>query len=205
MKNIDLKDIASLPLKIQLIVSGIVFVLIFYLGYLWDSSSLTKELVASQQEEQDLKIQIDTLLKVLALMNSDVAQLPTLENALKDWQKKLVKPSELPDVLNEILKIGTANQLQFDIFNPSPEIKEDAYVKVPIKTVVIGDYPHIATFISQVANMPWIIVINNLVITKGTNKLFEKKAAEQPGYENRLTAELTLDVYSLTEKQEHAK
>lgn len=200
MIDYDIKNITNLPLKAQLLVSSIFFFVILYFGYLWDFSALNRQIASGKQQEQDLKIQVEALIDDLADLNDEISQLPKLKEMLQTWQAKLVKPSELPDLLNEILKVGTNNQLQFDLFNPGAEVKEDLYYQVPIKTIVTGDYNQIASFLSQVANMPWIVVIDNFVINKGQNKLYEKKIAEQPGYANRLTAEITLEVYHLAEK-----
>lgn len=201
MQNYDLKDITNLPVKIQLIFIGILCGVIFYFGYMWDISSLQKQLTAKKTQEQDLKIQLQALINSQASINNDIAELPILQIKRTEWQSRLVKPSELSDLLNDILKIGTANQLVFDLFNPGEVVKENLYQKIPIKTVVIGDYNHIGEFISQVINMKTIVVIDNFTVQKESSKLYDKKLAEQPGYANRLSAEITLEVYQIAEKQ----
>jgi type IV pilus assembly protein PilO len=214
MQDYDIKDIFNLPLRVQLTVVAIFCLLIFYLGYQWDISSLKKELASVQAQETDLKLQLKALIDNLSTVNNDIAQLPTLQNLLIKWQTGFVTTDSLPDTLNEILRIGTSNQLQFQIFSPSSEIKDDAYPtyrRIPINAVVIGEYDQIATFLSQVANLPTLVVISNFELIKGQNKLYDRKEAEEPGYANRMTAALTLEVYRLadnvdkTEKAPHAK
>jgi type IV pilus assembly protein PilO len=176
--------------------------IIFYLGYQWDISSLKKELASSQRQESDLKLQLQGLIDNLNAVNNDIAQLPLLQDLLKKWQTGLVTTESLPDTLNEILRLGTNNQLQFQIFSPSSEIKDDAYPtyrRIPINSVVIGQYDQIATFLSQVASMPTLVVISNFEILQGQNKLYDKKEALEPGYADRLTAAISLEVYSLAE------
>jgi type IV pilus assembly protein PilO len=202
MEDYDIKDIFNLPLRVQLTVVAIFCLLIFYLGYQWDISSLKKELHSVQSQETDLKSQLQALIDNLNTVNSDIAQLPMLQALLKQWQTGLVTTETLPDTLNEILKMGTANQLQFQIFTPSSEIKDDAYPayrRIPINTVVIGEYDQIANFVSQVANMSTLVVISNFELIRGQNKLYDKKEAAEPGYADRLTSAMTLEVYSLAE------
>jgi type IV pilus assembly protein PilO len=208
MDNYDVKDLFNLPIKIQLTVVAVFCLIIFWLAYQWDISSMKQQLASLQPQEADLKTQLQALTLSVAEVNNDIAQLPKLQDLLKQWQGQLVKPSNLPDLLNDILKKGTANQLEFQLFNPGSETKDDKYPdysKVPISTVVIGDYHQVATFMSQVANMPEIVVIGNFQLARGQNKLYDKKEAAQAGYANRLTGEITLEVYHLAEKDQNAK
>jgi type IV pilus assembly protein PilO len=202
MQDYDIKDIFNLPLRVQMSVVALFCLIIFYLGYQWDISSLKKELASSQRQESDLKLQLQGLIDNLNAVNNDIAQLPLLQDLLKKWQTGLVTTESLPDTLNEILRLGTNNQLQFQIFSPSSEIKDDAYPtyrRIPINSVVIGQYDQIATFLSQVASMPTLVVISNFEILQGQNKLYDKKEALEPGYADRLTAAISLEVYSLAE------
>ena len=202
MQNYDLKDIFNLPLRIQMGVVAIFCLLIVYIGYQWDIASLKRELLTVQAHESDLQDQLKSILANLTTVENDIAQLPALKKVLTNLQDNLVKADTLPDNLNEILKMGTANQLQFQIFSPGAEIKDAAqpnYRRTPINTIVVGEYSQIANFLSQIANMPTLVVINNLALLRGMTKLYDKKEAQEPGYANRISAAISLDVYRLVE------
>lgn len=184
MSKYDLKNIDQWPLMMRYIVIGICCAGLIYLGYFFDVSRLTKRLDVAKQQEQDLKQQFELLFTQQSALETDISELPVLQNALNAWQKKLIKKSDLPELLNEILKIGTANGLQFNLFNPGDEVKEDMYIKMPIKVVVTGGYNQIASFISQTANLPWIVVIGNFKLSKAVGS-------------DNVTAELVLEVYYL--------
>ena len=208
MQNVDIKDIMNMPLRMQMAVISVFCVLIFYLGYQWDISSLKKELRSVQAQQADLKTQLAALMDNIGSVNSDIAQLPRLEQMLKVWQTQLVNVDNMPDTLSEILKLGTTNQLEFQLFTPGSDIKDDTYPlyrRAPITTVVIGEFSQFATFISQVANMHTLVVIANIEIAKGQNKLYDKKEAEEPGYANRLTGAMSLEIYHLATKEEIEK
>jgi Tfp pilus assembly protein PilO len=208
MQDYDIKDIFNLPLRIQLSVVAIFCLIIFYLGYQWDISSLKRELLSVQTQEIDLKTQLQALIDNLTSVNDDIAQLPALQTILKNLQSRLVTTQNLPDTLNEILKVGTSNQLQFQLFTPGAEIKDDAYPayrRIPITTVVIGEYDQIANFLSQIASMPTLVVIANFELVKGQSKLYDKKEAQEPGYADRLTAAIGLELYRLIDKSEKSE
>jgi type IV pilus assembly protein PilO len=175
----------------------------FYLGYQFDIASKKHELLSAQTQEKDLKTQLQALEDDLGDLNRELAQLPQLQALLKKWNNQLVETNNLPDMLNDILKLGTANQLEFQLFNPASEVTEEAYPvyeKVPINVVTIGDYHETANFMSQIANLPKLVVIDNFIMQKGQNKLFDKKAAAVPGYANKMTSLIMFQIYHVADK-----
>lgn len=204
MKNLNLnfKNIHEWPLITRILIIGLICAVVFYLGYWWDVSNLNERLVNTEHQEQDIKDQLKLVITKEEKTKSDLSQFAKLEKLLKQWQNTLINYSELPEILNQILKIGATNHLYFSQFNPAQEVKEEQhYLKVPIKVVVVGSYHQIADFISQVANLPWIVVVGDFTISKeNKNDVLGSKLAERANAENLLTAELTLEVYHLADK-----
>lgn len=191
MMNYNLKQIYDWPLIPRSIVIGIICCVVFYLGYFLDLSGTARKLKLVRQQEEDLKIQFVSLASSVADTKKELTKYPRLINALSQTKKKLINSSELPELLNEILKMGAQNELEFNNFSPGAEVKEGEYVKVPIKVVVVGTYDQIASFISQVANMDRIVAVGNFVLAK--NQI--KTPTEPTLLTNRLIGELTLEVY----------
>jgi type IV pilus assembly protein PilO len=194
MMHYDVRQIYDWPQTPRAIVIIIICLIVFYLGYFFDLSTLNSRLSAIQQNEQDLKAQLASLASKQAEIKAELEKYSILENTLIETQKKLISSKELPELLNEILKIGTQNGLEFIDFTPGNEEKDkiNPYLKVGIKVVVVGTYDQIATFISQVANISHIVAIGDFTIARPSS---EKLTAEQASLVNRLTADLTLEVY----------
>lgn len=187
-------DIFELPTSMQIMIIAIICVVVLALAYFFDFSTKTLQISGANQQETTLKLQYEESLKQEAKLQNDVSNLPLIKKMLATWQDKLVKPAEMPDVLNQILKIGAANQLQFNLFSPQAVQPDHGFNKIPIKVSVLGNYHEIASFISQVANMPWIISVNYFTI--GRTKVIN------PGdkADSRLTADILLEVYYLDTK-----
>jgi type IV pilus assembly protein PilO len=192
MMNYDLKKMYDWPLIPRAILIGIVGLIVIYLGYLFDLSSVDTHLAAAQLQEQDLKNQFITLTHNIVDIKTELKKYPILESILTQSKSKMISPKDLPELLNQILKMGSQNELEFINFTPGIEEKDGGYSKVAIKSVMIGTYDQIANFMSQIANMEQIVVVGNLVISK-TNP--DKTAPEQIALGNRLTASLTLEIY----------
>lgn len=250
MKKMTLNNIYEWPLMTRLLLLGLIFMLAFYVGYRYDVSKQVSTLARVAQQEQDIKQELELVIHKSKMTEQEILRLPTLKAELSKWNKQLISYEELPQLLNQILKIGADNHLFFSLFTPgemttvplapwlvespggevslyvppapnaapapapadaaaapadanaAPVEKPITYNKVPIKVVVVGGYHDIAEFISQVANMQWIVAIGGFTISKDTDSaLLGDKVAKQAAAQNMLSAEMILDVYTYPESK----
>lgn len=205
MKSLSLNKIYEWPVMTRSLIIGLVCAIVFYLGYSWDLSDMKSKLLSEQQKEQDIFSQLDLIISQQQASQDAISHLSKLQGTLNEWKTKLIKYSALPDLLNQILKIGSDNRLHISLFNPEDEIKMGSYTKVPIKAIVVGSYHQIATFISQVANMPNIVEIDDFTLSSDNKPdVIGAKLAGQANAENLITAKLSLGVYVLGETNNHA-
>lgn len=239
MAKMDLKNIQEWPLMTRLLLFFLAFSASLYLGYRFDLSTQILKLSRAAQQEADLNQQLELVIQKINLLKLDVSHLPEMQSDLIKWKKQLVKYNDLPELLNQILKLGADNHLFFSLFSPGestkvtlepkpeekPEVTADAaaappppadpsaapppenvrkiqFDKVPIKVVVVGNYHQIADFVSQLANMPWIISIGNFTVSNESQTgLLGEAMAKQAQDQHLLTAELALDVYHTGESK----
>lgn len=244
MKKMTLNNIYEWPLMTRLLLLGLIFLLAFYFGYRYDVSNQIATLSRVAQQELDLKQELELVIHKSKTTEQEILRLPTLKAELAKWNKQLITYDELPQLLNEILKIGADNHLFFSVFTPGEMVtvplapwlveapggevslykapaapaapptdaaadpaatqleKPITYNKVPIKVVVVGGYHDISQFISQVANMPWIVAIGGFTINKDNDSsLLGDKLAKQAAQQNLLYAEMTLEVYTFPESK----
>ena len=202
MATYDIKRMYEWPKGIRLSIIICAGMIIFYLGYLLDISSLNATLKISQQQEADMKEQYQMIIHKKVTLQNDVSHYPELKSLLTRWQKHLVTHAEIPELLNDILKTGGNNHLYFNLFNPLDDVRESIYYKLPIKMVVVGRYQEISNFISQIANLPQIVMVDDFTLSnENRNDVLGAKLAKQAADQNLLTAEITLLVYRVAEKK----
>lgn len=202
MKKMTLNNIYEWPIMTQLLLLGLIFAVVFYLGYRFDLSTQMKNLSRAEQQEGDLKQQIELVIRKNKAMEVEVSHLKQLQTELDKWSKQLVPYKSLPEVLNQILKLGADNHLYISSFTPekSVPIEKMNYNKVAIKTVVVGSYQQIADFISQIANMESIVVIGDFSISSENQAMvLGDKLAKQAELQHLLSAEINLSIYHLPE------
>jgi type IV pilus assembly protein PilO len=201
MANFNFNIIFEWSKPLRFLILLLFFVMVFYVGYYFDLVTLSQRVLSVQQQEENLKQQLDIVFEKKAQIEDEISQLPALRERLNLWQQKLAKPKDLPELLHQILKVGVTNQLQFVFFNPGAEHVEGIYSSQPIKIVVVGSYHQIANFVSQIANMPTIVVVKNFTIIKGDfAAALGGSSTVQATLPNHLTAEISLEVYHIDQK-----
>jgi type IV pilus assembly protein PilO len=200
MASYNFNSVYDWPPPLRFLVLLLFFVMVFYGGYYFDLTKLSRHVLSLRQQENSIKQQLEIVYSKKAAVESEIAQLPALNDTLLVWQAKLAKPKDLAELLHQILKIGVVNQLQFVFFNPGTERAEGIYSSQPLKIVVVGNYHEIANFVSQIANMPTIVVVKNFTVIKGDAAALSGATVTTPSTGDHLTAEFTLEVYHLDHK-----
>lgn len=205
MKSLNFNTMYDWPAGAKAVVLGILFLVVFYFGYRWDITSLKSKYQDLVGQETDLKLQFESIVDKKETLKMELVQFPSLELMLKDWRKQLPTQDNLPELLNEILKMGASRHIFFTLFDPGDDVKEKPYWFVPIKMVMVGDYDQIAIFLSQLANMPWILAISDFVFSdENKNDMLGARLATIANEQNLLTAEVNLRIYFIPPKQEEA-
>ncbi len=79
-------------------------------------------------------------------------------------EKQLPSKAEMDALLSDINQAGLGRGLQFELFKPGQVIVKDYYAELPINIKVTGDYHDVASFTSDIANLPRIVTLNNMKI-----------------------------------------
>jgi type IV pilus assembly protein PilO len=118
MKKMTLYNMHEWPLMTRVLVLGLVFSAAFYIGYRFDLARQAQDFSRAQQQESDLRQQVELVIRKNKMITTEVAQLPERRIELESWSKQLIKSDALPEILNQILKIGADNHLFFSLFAP---------------------------------------------------------------------------------------
>jgi type IV pilus assembly protein PilO len=70
----------------------------------------------------------------------------------------------MESLLVDINQAGLGRGLQFELFKPGAEVMKDFYAELPITIKLTGSYHDLGSFAGDVAKMPRIVTLNNVVI-----------------------------------------
>ena len=165
LRNVDLNDISSWPRSVKVLAMVIVCVLILAAGYWFIVKDQIENLDRAQRRELALK---DEFLKKKALaINLDAyrQQMVEMKQRFGVMLRQLPNKTEVPELLIDITQTGLGRGLQFLLFQPRNRRVADFYAELPINIRVRGTYHQLGEFVSDVAALPRIVTIDDLVLT----------------------------------------
>ena len=92
-------------------------------------------------------------------------QLVEIEQSLSALLKQLPDKSEMDALLVDINQAGLGRGLQLELFKPAAaETLNTSYAALPISVRVTGGYHDIGAFVSDIAQLPRIVTLNDINI-----------------------------------------
>jgi type IV pilus assembly protein PilO len=94
-----------------------------------------------------------------------VQQLKEIEQSFGALLKQLPNKAEMDALLTDINQAGLGRGLEFELFKPAAQERlADFYAELPITVKITGNYHDMGAFASDVAQLPRIVTLNDLVI-----------------------------------------
>jgi type IV pilus assembly protein PilO len=166
LRRLNIRDVGNWPTLPKVLILGAIFVVILVLGMLLDWKDQWETLQAAEQEELKLKDQYAQKKAKAINFELYVQQLNEVEQSFGALVKQLPNRSEIDALLTDVNQAGLGRGLQFELFRPAAQEKmADFYAELPIKIRITGNYHDMGAFASDVAQLPRIVTLNDVVIT----------------------------------------
>ena len=165
IRRLNIRDVGNWPLLPKVVVLGLIFLAIIAVGALLDWKDQYEALDRVQQEELKLREQYKE--KKAKAVNYDlyVQQLKEIEQSFGALLKQLPNKAEMDALLTDINQAGLGRGLQFELFKPAAQEKlADFYAELPINVRIAGNYHDMGAFASDIAQLPRIVTLNDVVI-----------------------------------------
>lgn len=138
-------------------------------GWFMYWSSLQEELESVRVQEQSLRDEYTQ--KVAKAVNLDDLrrQKVLAEQYVGVLEKQLPSRAEMDALLSDINQAGVGRGAQLELFRPGVVQAKQHYAELPIEVTVSGGYHDLASFSSDLANLPRIVTLNNIQISQRQN------------------------------------
>ena len=171
LRRLNIRDAGNWPMLPKVGILVLIFLAIIVAGLFLDWKDQWEALGNAEQVEVGLKTQYAEKKKRAINFDLYVQQLSEVEQSFGALVKQLPNRSEIDALLTDVNQAGLGRGLQFELFKPAASEKmADFYAELPINIKITGNYHDMGAFASDVAQLPRIVTLNDLVISadKGT-------------------------------------
>jgi type IV pilus assembly protein PilO len=192
LQNLDMQNPGGWPRWVHILFTVLLSLVILGAGGYFLVQPEYEQLQTEQQKEVSLKSEFEAKQQKVAALDAYKAQLEEMQHSFGDMLRQLPSKAEVANLLNDISQTRIASSLEEQLFQPQPEVSKDFYVEMPNRIVVTGTYHQMGQFVSGVAALPRIVVIDEVDIKpidkKGTLQMsalaktyrYQDQAAPKP-------------------------
>ncbi|MFH1092687.1 MAG: type 4a pilus biogenesis protein PilO [Candidatus Omnitrophota bacterium] len=162
----------KLSQKDQIFISGSIIIgIIVLLCFMFIFQPMLKKIMDYTKEEENIKAQLRKASNLAADKEKLAAEVKNISKMIFFYEERLPKKTDIPQVLDELVKIGEKSEVTFISIEPQ-EIKrvhvgqsgQKNYIKIPIELILKAGYHEFALFVNGVENFPQFMRVDNVKI-----------------------------------------
>ncbi|MCL2875113.1 MAG: type 4a pilus biogenesis protein PilO [Betaproteobacteria bacterium] len=201
-RDLNFNDPGVWPTAPKVAAYVLALVIVVVMAWLFDGSDQWGELEKKQQEE--LKLRDSWVGKKRQAVNIDEykRQLEEINRQFDFLVRQLPGKAEMESLLSDINQAGIGRGLQFDLFQPARDDIREFYAAVPVTISVTGSYNDLGEFASDVAKMPRIVTIKNMVLAAAPAQAGSRSKDKSMTYDGRLKLDATAETYRYLDEEE---
>jgi type IV pilus assembly protein PilO len=165
LRRLNIRDVGNWPVWPKIGILSLLLLVILAAGAYFDWKDQYEALDRAETEETALRAQYAD--KKNKAINYDLyrQQLVEIEQSFGALLKQLPNKSEMDALLTDVNQAGLGRGLAFELFRPaSQERIAEFYAELPISIRITGNYHDMGAFASDVAQLPRIVTLNDLVV-----------------------------------------
>ena len=201
-RDLNFNDPGVWPQAPKMVAYVLILAVIVAMGWLLDWSDQWNELERKQQEELTLRESWINKKRQAVNLDEYKRQLEEINRQFDFLVRQLPGKAEMESLLSDINQAGVGRGLQFDLFQPAKDDIREFYAAVPVTISVTGSYNDLGEFASDVAKMPRIVTIKNMVLTAVPAHTGGRSKDKTMAYDGRLKLDATAETYRYLDEEE---
>lgn len=169
-RSLDPANIGSWPAPIRVLLILALCAAVLGAGFYLDTQNQMSDLAEAQNAELKFRDQFESKQGQAASLGPLKRQLREMNESFGTLLRLLPNKTEVEALLVDISQAGLASGLEFRLFKPGGEKKQEFIATLPIQIEVNGSYHEFGEFISKMAALPRIVTQHNIQITPLTGK-----------------------------------
>ncbi|MET0083119.1 MAG: type 4a pilus biogenesis protein PilO [Sedimenticola sp.] len=164
LNELDLSNIGDWPALVKAILVLIICIGIGAGWYYLNTEDQLKALEKVQKQELSLRKEFEEKQAKAVNLEKYKKQLEEMKQSFGAMLRQLPNKTEVADLLVDVSQTGLAAGLEFELFDPQPEVRREFYAELPIKVKVHGNYHELGEFVSGLAALPRIVTIHDVQV-----------------------------------------
>lgn len=168
LNSLEFNDIGRWPMAFRAGLIALIF-LAFVIGgyYYFVHTKKIPELDEAIALEEAKRQEFSIKQRKAANLEAYKRQLADMETNFGAMLRQLPGKTEIPSLLVDISQTGLASGLEEELFQPGGESRKEVFAEKPITIRLKGGYHELAEFVSGIAALPRIVVLNDVSIVSG--------------------------------------
>jgi type IV pilus assembly protein PilO len=129
-----------------------------------------KLLETKQLQEQELRLKFESKAALASNLPAYKAQLAKMNDVFFTLLQQLPASHEIAGLIDELSFLGTDNGLKFRTIRWEAEVDQEFSTELPLQIIVEGEYDQLGGFVSDVAGLPRIVILDNIQLTRSTDE-----------------------------------
>lgn len=169
LQGLDLQNPGSWPDWVRIASAALLAIVLVAGSYWYLIKDRYAEAERAARTEQELRSEFETKQRRAAALDAYRARLEQMERDFGAMLRQLPGKAEVANLLNDISRTRSANNLDEEIFEPQSEVVRDFYAELPNRIVVVGRFHDMARFVSDIAELSRIVTIEQVEISRVGN------------------------------------
>lgn len=170
INQLSFENIGDWPPLIKVIVGIVICGLMAGAWYYLNMADQYVAFEKTEKTELDLRKEFETKQAKAVNLDAYKEQLVQIQESFGTMLRQLPDRTEVAGLLVDVSQTGLAAGLEFELFQPQAEMRQDFYAELPIKIRVKGAYHEFGEFVSGLAALPRIVTIHDVKISKPKDK-----------------------------------
>ncbi|MET0014204.1 MAG: type 4a pilus biogenesis protein PilO [Sedimenticola sp.] len=173
LNELDLSNIGDWPALVKVILVLIICAGIGAGWYYLNTEDQLKALKNVERQEVSLRKEFEEKQAKAVNLEKYKKQLEEMKQSFGAMLRQLPNKTEVADLLVDVSQTGLAAGLEFELFDPQPEVRREFYAELPIQLKVHGNYHELGEFVSGLAALPRIVTIHDVHVVPVSDKTAE--------------------------------
>ncbi len=168
----------KLSQKDQIFISGIILIgIIVLFCFMFIFQPMLKKIMDYTKEEETINAQLRNASNFAADKERLASEVENISKKIVFYEERLPKGTDIPQVLDELVKIGERSKVTFISIEPQEierihvgQTGKKNYLKIPIELKLKAGYHEFALFVNGVENFPQFMRVDDVKMTGDIRK-----------------------------------